>query len=184
MDAFTLLTGLLCLLAFALQALDLLPKYRQPRQAISLLLLGVFIGGLLRSFEPGDIRLNLQITGFAVVLGLFATVITVFLLAATFTADASKRGEFYGIAGIGFFVALFVLAAGGIAWTTGESSLAEAQKVTTAELGALAERAVQNRDFDRALIHLRTMEARVQRDSEQAKLLNERIRQLEMHQVK
>lgn len=184
MDAFTLLTGLLCLLALAFQAIDLLPKYQRARQAVSLVLLGVFVGGLLRSIEPSDVRLNLQITGFAVVIGLFATVITIFLLAATFTADAGKRGEFYGIAGIGFFIGLFVLAAGGIAWATGETSTAEAQKVTTAELSALAERAVQNRDFDRALAHLRTMESRVQKDSDQFKLINERIRQLEVHQVK
>ena len=184
MDAFTLSTGLLCLVALALQAFNVLPAFQRARQAISLVLLGVFIGALLRSIEPAEIRLNLQITGFAVVIALFATVITIFLLAATFTADAGKRGEFYGIAGIAFFVALFVLAAGGIAWSTGETSAAEAQKVTTAELSALAERAVQNRDFDRALIHLRTLEGRVQPDSEQARLINERIRHLEVHQVK
>lgn len=184
MDTFTLITGLASLFGFTIQAFDLFPKFGHTRQTIFLLLTGIFVGSLLRAIDPSSIKLSLQITGFTVVIALFAIVIMGFLIAAAFSTDAGKRGEFYGVAGIGFFVFVFILIAGGIASTAGVSPVVEKQRVTITELNTLVERALQNKDFERALMHLRTIEDRVQGDAIRMKLTQERIRQIELQELK
>lgn len=180
MDTFTLLTGLASLFGFAIQAFDLFPKLGRSRQAVFLLLVGVFVGSLLRAIEPSSITLDLKISGFTTVIALFATVITSFLIAAAFTDDTTKRGEFYGVAGIGFFVFIIILGVGGMASGIGQNPALEKQRITTVELNALADHALQNKDYERALMHLRTIKERMQGDNDRTKIIKEKIRAIEL----
>jgi hypothetical protein len=95
-----------------------------------------------------------------------------------------KRGEFYGIAGIGFFVFMFVLMFGGAISFGVESPAVEKQRITIGELNVLVERAVQNKDFERALMHLRTIERRLGDDEARLNLIRDRIRQIQLQELK
>lgn len=184
MDTFTLVTGLASLFGFAIQAFDLFPKFGRARQTVFVLLVGIFIGSLLRAIDPSSVRLNLHITGFTIVIALFAVVIIGFLMTAAFTQDFKKRNEFYGVAGIGFLAFIFVLMFGGIFSGAVESPAVEKRRVTITELNALADRALQNKDFERARMHLRTIEERVRGDDERSKVVKEKIRQIELQELK
>jgi len=184
MDTFTLVTGLASLFGFAIQVFDLFPKLGRARQTVFVLLVGIFLGSLIRAIDASSIRLNIQVTGFTVVIALFVVVIIGFLMAAAFSNDLRKRGEFYGVAGLGFLVFIFVLMVGGIASGVVESPAIEKERITIAELNALAERALQNKDFDRALMHLRTIQSRVQGDSERSKIIKDKIREIEAQEIK
>jgi len=184
MDTFTIITGLASLFGFAIQVFDLFPKFGRARQIVFLLLVGVFIGSLLRAIAPSSIKLNFQITGFIIVLALFAAVIIGFLIAAAFTSEINKRGEFYTVAGIGFGVFIVVLFLGSLVSGAIDSPTIEKQKVTISELNILAERAIQNKDYERAVMHLRTIESRVSNDDVRLKLVKEKIKQIELQELK
>jgi hypothetical protein len=184
MDKFTLITGLASLFGFAIQAFDLFPKFGRARQTIFLLLVGVFIGSLLRAIDPSSLKLNLQVTGFTIVIALFATVIIGFLMAAAFSIDVNRRNEFYGVAGIGFIVFMFLLFFGTLITGKVVSPAMEKERVTINELNILAERCLQNKDFERALMHLHTIESRVSGDEVRLKLVQEKIRQIELQELK
>jgi hypothetical protein len=184
LDAFTIITGLASLFGFAIQVFDLFPRFGRARQIVFLLLVGIFIGSLLRAIDPASVRVAVSITGFTVVVGLFVAVIIGFLMAGAFTADVRKRGEFYGIAGIGFFVFMFVLMFGGAISFGVESPAVEKQRITIGELNVLVERAVQNKDFERALMHLRTIERRLGDDEARLNLIRDRIRQIQLQELK
>jgi hypothetical protein len=184
MDTFTIVTGLASLFGFAVQVFDLFPKFGRARQVIFLLLVGVFIGSVLRAIEPSSVKLNIQFTGFTIIIALFAAVIIGFLMAAAFSTDVNKRGEFYGVASIGFIVFVFILFLGGLLSGTLESPVVEKQRVTISELNTLAERALQNRDFERAIMHLHAIESRILGDSARLKLIQEKIRQIEHQELK
>jgi hypothetical protein len=184
MDTFTLLTGLVTLAGFTIQVFNLFPRLGRARQVVFLLTVGVFVGSLLRAIDPASVRIAISISGFTVIVSLFVLVIVGFLTAAAFTADAKKRGEFYGISSIGFFVFIFVLIFGGVTSQTGESTSVEKQRITITEFNLLVERALQTKDLDRALMHLHTMERRLSHDEERAKAIRERIRQIELQELK
>jgi hypothetical protein len=184
MDTFTIVTGLASLFGFVVQAFDLFPKFGRARQVIFLLLVGVFIGSILRLIEPSSVKLSIKFTGFTIVITLFAVVIIGFLMAAAFSTDINKRGEFYAVASIGFIVFIFILIFGGMFSFLPESPVIEKQKVTISELNTLTERALQNRDFERAIMHLRTIESRLSGDDVRLKLIKEKIRQIELQELK
>ncbi len=148
------------------------------------MLVGVFIGSLLRAIDPSSVRLNFQITGFTIVIGLMVAVIVGFLVAAAFTGDYTRRNEFFAVSGIGFLAFIFVSFFGGLLSGALENQQAEKQQLTITEFNALAERALQNKDFERALMHLRTIENRVRGDKARLKLIQEKIRQIELQELK
>lgn len=179
MDAFTLITGLASLFGFAIQVFDLFPKFGRARQTVFLLLVGIFVGSLLRAIDPSSVRFDIRVTGFTIVIVSFALVIVGFLMAAAFSRDIQRRGEFYGVAGIGFLVFIFVLLFGGLMSGAMETPVMEKERITITELNALAEHALQNKNYERALIHLRTIHARVRGD-DRANTILEKIRQVEL----
>jgi hypothetical protein len=184
MDTFTIITGLASLFGFVIQAFDLFPKFGRARQVVFLLLVGVFIGSLLRAIDPSSVKLNLQFTGFNILIVFFVIAVIGFLIVAASSSDINKRNEFYTVAGIGFGAFIVVLLFGSLFTGMISSTEMEKQKVTISELNTLAERALQNRDFERAIMHLRTIESRVSRDDSRLKLVKEKIRQIELQELK
>ncbi len=184
MDTFTLITGLASLFGFIIQAFDLFPRFGRARQTIFLLLVGIFVGSLLRAIDPSSIRLQFQVTGVTLVIIIFAVVIVGFLVAAAFSTDTDKRSEFYAVAGVGFFVFIFVLAIGGAVSSATESPGMERERITIVELNMLADRALENKDYERALMHLGTIKLRVRGDEERSKTVREKIRQIELLELK
>lgn len=191
MDTFTLITGLASLCGFAIQVFDLFPKLGRARQIIFLILVGVFIGSLLRAIDPSSVKLSLQVSGFTILVAIFLTIIIGFLIAAAFSNDVGKRSEFYSITGIGFLALLVFMIFGGLASGLIESNVNEREKMTlekerltTSELNILAEQALQNKDFERAIMHLKTIESRLHLDDARIRLIQEKIKQIQLQEIK
>jgi len=184
MDTFTLITGLASLIGFAIQVFDLFPKIGRVRQTVSLLLVGVFIGSFLRAIDPSSVKLNFQFTGFAIIVALFATVIVGFLMAAAFSSDIAKRSEFYGVAGIGFLVFIIVLFFGGLISGSVDNPSMEKQRISISELNILADQAIQNKDFERALMHMHTIESRINGTDPRLKTIKEKIQRIQLLELK
>lgn len=183
-DTFTLITGLASLFGFAIQIFDLFPRYGKARQRIFLLLVGIFVGSLLRAIEPASIHLNLEVTGFTTFVTLFALVIVGFLIAAATSNDIRKRGEFFAVAGLGFVGFMFTVFLGSMMFGGIESPAFEKEKLTVHELSVLSEEAVKSKDYERAVMHLKTIESRLQTDQARRNLVEERIRSIELLEVK
>jgi len=190
MDTFTLVTGLASLFGFAIQAFDLFPQLGRARQTVFLILVGVFLGSLLRAIDPSSVKLNLQVSGFTILVAIFLTIVIGFLIAAAFSKDTIRRGEFYNIATVGSFIFFVFLVIGGIVTyggikTSSEETISlEKEKITTSELSTLVEQALQHKDFERAIMHLRTIKSRLDQNDERVKSIQEKIKQIQLEEIK
>ncbi len=184
LDPFTLVTGIASLLGFALQMFDIFPRFAKVRQALFFFVLGIFVGSVVRAIEPAAIRVSFQLGGFAVLIAVFGAVIVLLLVIAATTSTPQKRVEFLGASGIGFLAFIFVLMFGGILSGAAESPAMEKQRLTISELQQLSEGALKLKDFERAAMHLRTIEARVQGDPELKAIVQQRIRDVELQALK
>ncbi len=183
MDSFTLITGLASLFGFLIQIFDLFPRLGQAREKLFLVLVGIFIGSLFKAIDPTAIRISFQITGFTLLVAVFVLVITGFLITAAFTADNKKREEFYNVAFSGFMACIFVLFFGGML-TGAIDSHSEKQLLSISELNTLVERSVQSKDYDRALIHLKTIKDKMPPYDNRTTLVDDRIREIEIMELK
>lgn len=167
MDAFTLITGLASLLGFAMQIFDVFPAHAKGRQAIWMILLGAFLGGLLATTNWQGMELSLVWDGFTLSMTALAALVVFFAVAAAFTADTRRRRGFYivgGIAALAFTIATSVAALVG---TVSESRFVKQNVVNEQELTWLIERATERGDHERALHHIDTLLERLDGDDEQ-----------------
>jgi len=167
MDTFALITGLASLLGFAMQIFDVFPTHAKGRQAIWMLLLGAFLGGLLATTNWQGMELTLVWDGFTLSMTALAALVVFFALAAAFTTDTRRRRGFYivgGIAALAFTIATSVTALVG---TVSESRLVRQNVVNEQELTWLIERATERGDRERALHHVEALLDRLDPDNEQ-----------------
>lgn len=184
LDPFTLITGLASLFGFVIQIFDLFPRFGKARQVVFLLLVGIFLGSSIRAIEPASIRLNLQVTGFTAFMALFVFVVVGFLVAGAMAADMRRRSEFFGVAGLGFLGLMFVGFLGSLIFGVVDSPVKESQKITIHELNVLSEEALRQKDYERAVMHLKTIQSRVQSDVARKKILEEKIQAIELQAIK
>lgn len=167
MDAFTLVTGLASLLGFAMQIFDVFPSHAKGRQAVWMLLLGAFVGGLLATTDWRGMHLALTLDAFTLTMLALGALVVFFAVAAAFTADTRRRRGFYivgGIAALGFTIASSVAALVG---TVTDSRLIGQNVVNAQELQWLIERARSRGDIARELHHTETLMERLDKDDEQ-----------------
>ncbi len=184
LDPFTLITGLASLFGFAIQIFDLFPRLGRARQVVFLILIGVFIGSTIRAIEPASIRFNVQVTGFTAFIGLFILVVVGFLIAGASTTDPKRRGELFGIAGVGFLGLMFTAFLGSLMFGAIDSPAIANQKLTIHELSVLSDEALRQKDYERAVMHLKSVETRLHSDEARKKLIGEKIRAIELEAVK
>ncbi len=152
-DNFTLITGVGGLVGLGIQFLDIFPKHGNVRHAIGFVLVGIFIGCLIRGVDPARVAVSMDIGLSGVVVFAFMAVIGGCLLAAGVTESASKRSDFMAVSGIA--AGLFMLVLGAIAITHSPAVAdADAHRPTIAELILLSDTAEQRGDDDRAISHL------------------------------
>lgn len=180
---FTWVTGIASIISLGIQLFDLFPKFRAARGYVLVAAAGLFFGSLINAFETAHISFALEISPTTTIVALFITVILAFLISGAFANDARRRGEFYGIAGIGFMVfMMFVLpfaAVSGNADRIGESHY----RPTISELSLLAEQAATRGDIERALQHLEALEARLEARDPRREDLKKRIEDLKRQQL-
>lgn len=174
MDAFTLVTGLASLLGFAMQIFDVFPTHAKGRQAIWMLLLGAFLGGLLATTNWQGMELTLVWDGFTLSMTALAALVVFFALAAAFTSDTRRRRGFYIVGGIAALAFTIATSVGALVGTVTESRMLKQNVVNEQELGWLIERANDRGDRERELHHIETLLDRLDKDNEQRSALERR----------
>jgi uncharacterized membrane protein YeaQ/YmgE (transglycosylase-associated protein family) len=160
---FTYITGIASLFGFIAQILGWFPKYENTRRNILLVLIGIFAGSLFGAFNASQITFEFSVTGFTLLISAIGVVILVVLLVAIFSRDSSKRSEMYGVSGIATVVFMVVLMFGNFPNIENESVKIKNEKsrLTISELVLLSDTAVEQRSYDRALMHLYTIRSRL-----------------------
>lgn len=167
MDAFTLITGLASLFGFAVQIFDIFPAHAKGRQAIWMLLLGAFLGGLLATTNWQGMELSLVWDGFTLSMTALAALVVFFALAAAFTADTRRRRGFYIVGGIAALAFTIATSVGALVGTVTDSKLLKQNVVNEQELVWLIDRANDRGDQERALHHIESLLDRLDEDNEQ-----------------
>ena len=181
---FTYIAGIASLLSFAIQVFNVFPKHAQFRKSIFLLILGIFLGTLLNTLNASHINFDVKISGFTLLVSLFAIAIICFLVAGAITKDSHSRGELFTIGGIGFFAFIPVLLFGSLISGNIETPAIEKQKLTVSELIELADSAEKKGNFDRAIMHLETINNRLEVNDYRKQKIEERITQTKSKQIK
>ena len=158
LDVFTVVTGVATLVSFALQVFDLFPVLKNWRERAALIFLGVFVGSLLRAVQPGSIKLNLELTGFAVLVGIYGAALLLLALIAALARESQRREEVFTATAIGFIPFIFVLFIGSMLIMRPPD---DTDQLTIHELDLLAKGAEQSRSYERAEMFLHRIETRL-----------------------
>jgi hypothetical protein len=181
---FTIITGVVTLFGFLIQVFGYLPRLGDFRQHLAIFSLGVCLGSIVGELNPSKLSLDFALTGFTVIVLVFILVIVAFLIIPIFTHDAGRRAEYYAVAGIGFFVFIFVLMFGSASGTKHEATADTVmQSLTIGDLNALVSYDLGRQDFDMALVRLDAMKELMPGSDERLKVVNERIQQVRARQL-
>lgn len=150
---------MIAIVGIVLQIADAFPEHRETRKAIVTICIGFFVGVISSAL----INTRYQITGnfdsrYAILFSLIAISLA-FGLMAVLLSDVKKREAAGAAAGIG--VVVFAFAGFGI----GLGSIDRNLDLTTDEVAALAARAEQRGEYEKALAHLRNLQMRLNGES-------------------
>jgi len=178
MDWFAILTGIVTLLAFGLQISDLFSQYKNVKKSIFLVVLGIFIGNLLSFFNTSSVKLAFPFT----ILNLFTVALIIILFVSImrvlFTKDEVEQIPAFVIALLSGTVILGILFVSGIA-----SSKDTNCDINIRELNILVKEAKENKNYERALIHLEKIKNKLsKKDSIHTKRVKEKIKQIKQKQ--
>ena len=183
---FTYITGVAALLGLLLQIFNFFPKYSQVRNAISLVVFGIFLGSFLGVLDAGSIKLDISFDGYTLIMSLFVIVIIGSLLIAVVTKEYGKRTELYTIAGVAFFVFLILFGVGSLFRSIDSGTdLIEREKkrLTISEMLYLADVNEERRDFDRTIMHLKSIRGRLSQEDPRREAIEKRIKSIKLKQV-
>ena len=183
MDTFTWITGIASLIGFGIQLLDLFPQHKDARQSILLFSAGLFLGSLLNAVEPASIKIQIRLTGFVLLISVLTAVWIGLLLIAAFTNDPNKRSMLFGACGFGLIPYIFILLFGSLFSGTVEPPKVEMQRITSSELLFLSEKAIEHKDFERAIAHLETMQSRIPPHDERSDNIEKKIQEIKQLEI-
>ncbi|MEK8087573.1 hypothetical protein WNB94_14260 [Aquabacterium sp. A3] len=166
MDAFTIITGLASLFGFAIQAFDVFPQHARGRQALWMLIMGGFIGGLLSTLDVRSVRLDFAFTGYTISMTALAAMIVFFAVMAAFTENHTRRRGFYIVGGLAALAFTITTSVAALVGTVTDSDLVRQDVVNEQELGWLIERAQQRGDTARQVHHMELLLKRLSDDDE------------------
>ena len=165
MDTLNLLAGLASITGFIIQIYDIFPKYAKYRGFAIYFSLGILVGSILRAIEPSSIKLNLQITWFGISGGVMGMLFVLFLLLTTFSEQEAKKRERLAISyWLGGLFFTFFLASQSLSFK--DSHDLEKADLSIPELNLLVSQSITNKDYERAIMHLHTIEKRLQSKQE------------------
>ena len=176
---FTYITGFATLIALALQFLGLFKEYKKTRDAISLVVFGVFLGALGGAISPSGIKFNISMGGFETIILVFVFVIVGSIIWAQFTTE-DKIANLYGVALFATLLFTMVLGIGSMAKFTEETQLT----YTTGELLHVVAYNVDKENYDKAITTLLRIKSRLPFDDIRRKDIDERIELLKNQQIK
>ena len=181
---FTYVTGIASLLGLLLQVFNIFQKYRKVRDSISLIVFGVFLGSFIKAFDSSSIKIDFPIDGYTIIVAIFVLVILSSLVTAFIIKDSDRRDGLFAVAGIAFFVFIFVLAAGSGIKSRNLSIEEDKKRLNISEILLLADDNEKRTNYDRAITHLESVKNRLGIDDPRWKVIEERIKELKLKQVK
>ena len=161
MDTLTIASGIASLLSLLIQIVDLFPRFARFRLAVFIFFTGIFLGSFLRAFDSSSVKLSIQITGMGIIITTIGTIVVGFLVAAAFSDKNDKRSEFYVVAAIAavvFLLSVFFSSDNFKPVKPPEDGIG----LSVTELNLLSDHALQNKDFERAIMYLQTIKNRLQ----------------------
>lgn len=178
MDTFTIVTGLASLFGFALQAFDVFPHHQRGRQAIWMLAIGAFLGGLLSTLDIRSVTVDFRFTGYTISMTLLAALVLFFAVMAAFTENHTRRRGLYIVGGLAALAFTITTSVASLVGTVTDSELVRQDVVNEQELQWLIERAAQRDDPARQAHHLSLLIKRLDEDDERRPVLQAQLAEL------
>jgi uncharacterized membrane protein len=175
MDYFTYITGIATLVSFGLQIFDFLPEYKSYRQKLLYFSFGLFLGSIVSTFDGSNVQFNFKVSGHVVLISLISMII----LWSLYTAYKTHRDEFFGVSAFSSVVLIFILLIGNV-----PPSKSEKDKLTTNELIFLSERSKQKGNYDKSILHLKSILTKLKITDVRYKSLQKKIEKLKAEQLK
>ena len=180
---FTYAAGIASLLGLLLQVFNFFPKYSKIRNSISLIVFGVFLGSFIRAFDSSSIKVVFPIDGYSIIIAIFILVIISSLVTAFITKDSDTRGELFVVTFIAFFAFMFVLFMVVLIKSESLPIDQEKNKLSISELLLLVDDSKKKTNYDRAIMHLKSVKSRLGSDDPRKKVIEEKIKVLKLKQV-
>lgn len=179
MGIFTYIAGVATLLGLFLQFRDVFPQHRPARKSAVFLVLGVFVGTVVGSLQKVTVAFDVPIDGFTLLIAVFACILGVLLIAATFTNNARRRESLFNNAA-GFLFCLMIILLFGATRTPSEDPL---NALSIDELVQLAESSEESGNYSRSIYWMQEIDERLSKDDPRKKMMLERIDQVKTKQV-
>lgn len=178
MDAFAIITGLASLFGFAMQAFNVFPEHARGRQALWMLAIGLFLGGLLSTLDIRAVRLDFAFTGYTIAMTALGALILFFAVMAAFTENHTRRRGFYIVGGLGALAFTITTSVSALVGTVTDSQLVRQDVVNEQELSWLIDRAETRGDTARQIHHMELLLQRLDEDDERRSTLRADIEAL------
>lgn len=89
----------------------------------------------------------------------------------------------FGACGFGLIPYIFILLFGSLFSGTVEPPKVEMQRITSSELLFLSEKAIEHKDFERAIAHLETMQSRIPPHDERSDNIEKKIQEIKQLEI-
>lgn len=185
-DYFIYITGVVSFTGLVLQIFNVFQRYKNIRNSISFILLGVFVGSIISKFEPNTIKFNIAIDGYMIVVTLFIIVILTSLVVGLINRNKIRKKELFTVSGIAFAFFLIILFFGSIPTLEKhelEMKKLEMNNLSIEELIYIADENEKKHNLDRAIIHLEMIKSRLKQDDPRYEVVDERIKKVKLKQV-
>jgi hypothetical protein len=183
MDTFAWVTGIASLISFGIQIFDLFPKYKEARHGVLFFSAGLFLGSLLNAVEPSSIKIQVHLTGFVLLISALTTILGGLVLVAAFTSDSDKRATLLVVSGLGLIPYVFILFIGSLITGAVDNPRNATQKITATELFYLSEKAIEHKDYERAITHLETAQSRMPSYDERSESIDKKIQEIKQLEI-
>lgn len=168
---FTYVVGILTILGFFLQIINIFPNYRSYIKHTAILFLGITIGTIIGTLQKASIYLQFPITGINLLVGSIIIIIGALVLIGAFDKDPQKRQEIFTVTFFGMLLLVTILLGHCIAKT---ESYREPY-YTNDEVEILAEENLERGNTDRAISLYEILSNRIDSNDPRKKYFKEKI---------
>ncbi|OHB50106.1 MAG: hypothetical protein A2Y10_14265 [Planctomycetes bacterium GWF2_41_51] len=181
MNLFTYITGIASLIGLVLQIKDVFPKYKNLRQSLLFLIIGMCFGTILGGIQLLQLNLFLpevQSTGeFLKTILVCAAILMVFILVIAGIFTNGHEGYFVFAVFLSFFLIPIV---------SSMNTTKESEKISNLNIGdlkLLEDHYEKNENYERCIIILEEMKSELSRNDPRKKVIIQKIDEIKMKQI-
>lgn len=184
LDAFTYITGLIAVLGFVLQLVDVFPEHRETRKTIVLLVIGLFVGSLVSALRGVKVDIGATLSSTDIIKFVIMSLVVVLAVTGGFTHEPQRRMELFLAALIGTGVVVLLLFGTGIMSSQDSRAERERQQISLDELLMLAETSVSKENYERGLMFFLEAKGRIPHEDKRRKILEQREAEVQDMQMR